>query len=222
MQAPPPPGLAQARAACPVPFLTQGHPQPTGTIAAFVKAKDLDQGGFPGRCFLCHRPLLALVPGVKAAGRHAQRLAEPPHGVVAALGGDEAAAAHWSGVCEITRLKRLLAMAFFKLLSSGAGRRARARSWRSSAAVAGSSAASNGAATGVWTAFGRRLGGFLPLVEALRAGVQRPSRGLGRAAWLGQAQGFSAEGGIIFAAFVRFWRVFHDEGKIPPCSVQPS
>ena len=159
MQAPPPPGLAQARAACPVPFLTQGHPQPTGTIAAFVKAKDLDQGGFPGRCFLCHRPLLALVPGVKAAGRHAQRLAEPPHGVVAALGGDEAAAAHWSGVCEITRLKRLLAMAFFKIFSSGAGRRARARSWRSSAAVAGSSAASNGAATGVWTAFGRRLGG---------------------------------------------------------------
>ncbi len=36
---------------------------------------------------------------------------------------------------------------------------------------------------------------------------------------LGQAQGFGAEGRIVLEAFVGFCRVFHDVGKIPPCSV---
>ena len=67
------------------------------------------------------------------------------------FGVDETVATHWSGVCEITRLKRLLAMAFLKM--SCACRRARARSWRNSAAVAGSSAVPKAAATGVWAAF---------------------------------------------------------------------
>jgi len=137
-----------------VPFVAQRHLQPAGAVAAFVEAKDLDQHRFPGRCFqVPHRPLLLSLPGVKAAGRHVQYLAEPAHGVVAALCGDEAVAAHGSGVCEITRLQRLLAMAFFKISSSCAYRRLAARSCRSSSAVAGSNAASNAAATGVWTTF---------------------------------------------------------------------
>jgi len=41
-----------------------------------------------------------------------------PHGEVPALGGDEAVAAHWSGVCEVTSLKRLLVMTFFNISCS--------------------------------------------------------------------------------------------------------
>ena len=40
--------------------------------------------------------------------------------------------------------------------------------------------------------------------------------GLGRAALLGQAQGFGTEGRIVLAAVVGFWRVFLDEAKLPP------
>ena len=68
----------------------------------------------------------------------------------------------------------------------------------------------------------RYLGGFLPLVDAFGVDVEGPRGGLGRTALRGQAQGFGAEGRIILAAFVRFWRGFYDEGKIPPCSVKIS
>ena len=43
------------------------------------------------------------LPDVIGAGRHAQHLPEPLHGVVAALSGDGAVAAHWSSVCESLR-----------------------------------------------------------------------------------------------------------------------
>ena len=66
----------------------------------------------------------------------------------------------------------------------------------------------------------RRLGRFLPLAEAFWVDIERACGGLGRTALLGQAQGFDAEGRIVLAAVVGFWRLFHDEGKIPPCSVQ--
>ena len=56
----------------------------------------------------------------------------------------------------------------------------------------------------------------MPLVEAFGVDVERPGGGLGRAALLGQVQGFGAESRIVLAAVVGFWRVFHDEGKIPP------
>ena len=45
-------------------------------------------------------------------------MAELTHRVVAALGGDKAVATHWSGVCEIMRLKPLLVKAFFKISNS--------------------------------------------------------------------------------------------------------
>ena len=76
-----PHGRAQVLVAYPVPFLAQRHVQPTGAIAAFVVPKHLCQGGFSGRYFLPHRPLRALLPGVKSTGRHTQHLAEPPHEV---------------------------------------------------------------------------------------------------------------------------------------------
>ena len=66
----------------------------------------------------------------------------------------------------------------------------------------------------------RRSGGFLPLVEAFRVDVERPRGGLGRAALLGQAQGFGAGGRVVRVALVGFWRVFYDDGKIPPYTVQ--
>ena len=68
----------------------------------------------------------------------------------------------------------------------------------------------------------QRLGGFLPLVDSFWVDVERPGGGLGRAALLGQAPDFGAEGRIVRAALVRFCRVFHDEGKIPPSAVQPN
>ena len=58
------------------------------------------------------------------------------------------------------------------------------------------------------------------MVNAFRVDVERPGGGLGRAALLGQAQCFGTEGRIVLAAVVGFWNVFHDEGKIPPSSVQ--
>jgi len=64
-----------------------------------------------------------------------------------------------------------------------------------------------------------RLGRFLPLVDAFWVDVEGPRGGLSRAALLGQARGFGAEARIVLAAFVGFKRVFHDEGKMPPCSV---
>ena len=198
----------------PVPFMAQRHLQPTGVVAAFVEAKDLDQHCFPGRCFqVPHRPLLLSLPDVKAAGRHVQYLAEPAHGVVAALCGDEAVAAHGSGVCEMTRLQRLLAMAFFKniqflRLPPVGGpqlpqfeRRGRVQ-------------------RRVQCGRNRRLGRFMPLAEAFGVDVERPGGGLGRAALRGQAQGFSAAGRVVFAAVIGFRSVFHDRGKMPPYSVQ--
>ena len=127
-QALPPHGRTPALAAHPVPFMAQRHLEPTGAVAAFVEAKDLPQHRFPGRCFRTpHRPLFRGLLGVKAAGRHAQHLAEPPYRVVAALGGNEAIAAHGSGVCENLRVKQALAMAFFYMSSSCVCRRLAAR-----------------------------------------------------------------------------------------------
>ena len=65
-----------------------------------------------------------------------------------------------------------MAMAFFKISNSCACRRARARSWRSSAAVSGSRAVPKAAAPGVWAA-------FLPLVNTFGVDVQGPGGGLG-------------------------------------------
>ena len=78
--------------------------------------------------------------------------------------------------------------------------------------MTGSSVAPNAAAIGVWAALCR----FVPLLDAFGVDVQRSGGGLGRAALLGQAQGFGAEGRIILTAFVGVWRVFRDEGKTPP------
>ena len=127
----------------------------TYTITALVDPKRLDQGRFPSRCLLRHRhrPLLPRLPRIIPTGRHPEHGAEPPHGAMPTFGVDEVVAAHGVSVCEITRLKRLLAMALFNRSSSCACRRARAHSWRSSAAVAGSSAVPKVAATGVWAAF---------------------------------------------------------------------
>ena len=111
-----------------MPFLAQGYLQPAGAVAALVDAKGLDQRRFLGRRLLRHRPLLPRLPRITPTGRHPEHLAEPPHRVVAALSSDEAVAAHWSGVCESLRVKQALALAYFKMSSSCACRRARARS----------------------------------------------------------------------------------------------
>ena len=190
--------------------------QPAGIVAVLVDAGSLDQGHFPSRRLLVRRPLLPRLPRIIPTGRHPKHLAEPPHGAEPTFGVDETAAAHRVSVCEMTRLKRLLARALFKMASSCACPQARARSWRRSwAAVFGSSAAPQCGRN--W-----RLGSFLPLVEAFRVNVERPPGGLGRAALRGQAQRQSsgAEGHIVRAAIVGFCRVFHDEGEIPLCSVQ--
>ena len=42
---------------------------------------------------------------------------------------------------------------------------------------------------------------------------------VGRVALRGQPQDSGAQGRVVRAAFVRFWRVFHAEGKIRPYSV---
>ena len=139
-----------------MPFFTQGDLQSAGAVAALVDAKGFDQRRFPSRHLLRHRSLLRRLPRIIPTRRHPAHLAEPPHWEVPALGGDEAVAAHWSGVCEITRLKHLLAMAFFKISNSCAGRRLVVRNWRSSTAVAGSSDVPKAAATGVWAAFCHR------------------------------------------------------------------
>ena len=63
------------------------------------------------------------------------------------FGVDETVAAYGVSVCE------KMAPAFFKISSPYVCRRAKARSWRSSAAVFGSKAGPKAAAIGVWTAF---------------------------------------------------------------------
>ena len=146
-QAPAAHGRVQALAAHPVPFFTQGDLQPAGAVAALVDAKGFDQRRFPSRRLLVHRPLLPRLPRIIPTGRHPEHLAEPPHGVMPTFGSNEAVAAHWPWVCEITRLKHLLARALFNISSYCACRRLAARRWRSSAAVAGSSVAPNAAAT---------------------------------------------------------------------------
>ena len=151
MQAPAAHGRAQALVAHPVPVFTQHDLQPAGAITALVDPKGIDQGRFPSRCLLRHRPLLPRLLRLIPTGRHPDHLAEPPHGVVAALDVDEAVATHWSGVCESLRVMQALAMAFYNM--SSACRRARVGSWRSPASVAGSRADPNIAVTGVWAAF---------------------------------------------------------------------
>nr|WP_245897056.1 hypothetical protein [Hymenobacter nivis] len=64
------------------------------------------------------------------------------------------------------------------------------------------------------------LGGFLPPVKPFGVQIQRPRNGLGQAALLGQAQGSGTEARVILAAFIGFWRVVHDEGKILPSHIQ--
>ena len=144
-------GRAQALPTHSVPVLAQRDLQPAGAITAPMAPKGLDQGRFPNRCLLVHRPLLSRLPRIIPTGRHPEHLVEPPHRVVAALGVDEAVATHWSGVCESLRVMQALAMAFYNM--SSACRRARVGSWRSPASVAGSRADPNIAVTGVWAAF---------------------------------------------------------------------
>jgi hypothetical protein len=90
---------------------------------------------------------------------------------------DETVAAHWSLVCEITRLKRLLAMAFLKFptLRLPPSQRPQLtqfshRSWIK-------------ARTGRYGA--RSLGHLLPLIEQLGADIQGAGSGLRRAALTG-------------------------------------
>ena len=144
MQAPAAPGRAQALQIHGAHGMAPRNLPPTGAITELMGLKGLAQGRFPSRCLLVHHSLRSRLPRIIPTGWHPAHGAEPPHRVVAAPGGDEAVAAYWSGVCEITRLKHLLTTAFFK--SSCVCRRARARSWRSSATVAGSSAAPTAAA----------------------------------------------------------------------------
>ena len=61
---------------------------------------------------------------------------------------------------------------------------------------------------------------FLPLVAQFGVDIRGARGGLGRAALLGQAQGFGAEGRVIAPAFRGLGAVFHDEGNVPPFSVQ--
>ena len=105
MQAPAAHGCAQALPIHSVSVLAQRDLQPTGAITALVYPKSRDQGRFPSRYLLVHRPLLPHLPRIIPTGRHPEHLAEPPHRVVAALGVDEAVATHWSGVCESLRVK---------------------------------------------------------------------------------------------------------------------
>ena len=93
--------------------LAQLNLQPADAVAALVDAKSTYQSRFPRGRFLRYGPQLLRLPRIIPIGWHPEHLAEPLHGVLAALSGDEAVATHWSGVCEITRLKRLLAMVFF-------------------------------------------------------------------------------------------------------------
>ena len=106
-------GRTQVLTAHGVPVLAQLDLQPAGAVATLLDTKSLYQSCFPLGRFLRHGPRLLRFPRTIPIGRHPEHLAEPPHRVLAALSCDEAAATHWSGVCEITRLKRLLAMAFF-------------------------------------------------------------------------------------------------------------
>ena len=103
-------------------------------------------------------------------------------------------------------------MAFFKISSSCACRRLTAHSWRNSAAVAGSNSAPRAAATGVSAS-------FCHFIEAFGIDAQGTRRGLGRATFTGQAQGFSPEGGIVAPAFARLGAGFHDIRKIRPYSI---
>ena len=141
MQAPAAHGRAQALPTHGVPVLAQRNLQSAGAIMALVDAKGLDQGRFPSRRLLVRRPLLPRLPRIIPAGRHPEHLAEPPHRVVAALGVDEAVAAHRVSVCE----KR--AMAFFQISNSCACRLLAARRARTSAASVGS------VGKGGWAAF---------------------------------------------------------------------
>ena len=96
-----------------VPVLAQLDLQPAGAVVKLVDTKSPYQSCFPRGRFLRHGSQLLRLPRTIPIGRYPEHLAESPHGVLAALNGDDALATHWFGVCEITRLKRLLAMAFF-------------------------------------------------------------------------------------------------------------
>ena len=62
----------------------------------------------------------------------------------------------------------------------------------------------------------RRLGGFLPLVDAFWVDIHRLRGGLGQTVLLIQAQGFGTEDRIVLEVPVGVWRVFRDEGKTLP------
>ena len=114
----------------------------------------------------------------------APALAEQVPRLLVPLRGAKVVAAHGVSAAE----KR--AMALVKLSASCASRRAKARSCRSSVAVAGSSSAPRAAATGV-SAF------LCHLIEAFRVDTEGARRGLGRAAFTGQGQGLGPEGGLL-------------------------
>ena len=97
------------------PFAAQGDLQPTGAVAAFMPAKDLDQRRFPDRFTLGY--CLRLLPSIVAAGWRPCYLAKQAHRVLPAVRFNEAVAAHRLSVTEE------MAMAFFKMSSSCACRR---------------------------------------------------------------------------------------------------
>ena len=103
VQAFPAHGNPQVLTAHQVPILAQGDLQAMRAVAPLMVSKGLNQYRFPGQRGGLLDPLLARLPGVVAAGRHVQHLAEPPHRVVAPLGGAEVVAAQGVGVTKIGR-----------------------------------------------------------------------------------------------------------------------
>lgn len=103
-------------------FSAQSDLQSARTIAAFVVAEYLNQRRFPSQLARYYALLLSLLPRIIPTSRYAQHLAEQAHGVRGPLPVDEAVAAHRLSVAE------KMAMAFFKMSSSCACRRAKARS----------------------------------------------------------------------------------------------
>ena len=139
---------AQGLAAYLMALFPQLDPEPARTVATFVVVKNRHHFRPPGRFARSRGPSrLHQPPSVVAAEHDAQDLAKLLDRVKSPLLVNEMQRTHGFGVCEITRLKRLLAMAFFNMSSSCTNRLLTARRVRISAASAGS------AGKGGWAAF---------------------------------------------------------------------
>ena len=103
VQAPSAHGPAQAVTFDAMALAAQDDLAPARAVAAFVDAKDLDQRRFLSRLALRYALLLRVLPRVIPAGRYAQHLAEPAHGVRGPLPVDEAVTVHGLSVAESLR-----------------------------------------------------------------------------------------------------------------------